>query len=185
MKYFLLKSDPRYEDMPYIQRLPERLDVRDICQERAHKLPRTSVAFLYPNPHVVFVDFVSSPIPLFSECCMDAIRIYEPGLIYKQVVLLDSENEKLQTYFLPILQKLLCLTENSRFNLDRSVLEYAQLDLSRVGDHSIFHPAEVSGNYTVVRFDVLESMLKRGANGILIEELSTTEGGEESGQRSI
>ena len=185
MKYFLLKSDPQYEDMPYIQRLPEGLDVRDICPETCHKLPRTSIAFLYPNPHVVFLDLVSSPIILFSQRCMEAIRLYEPGTVYKQVVLLDGENEKMQTYALPILPKLACLAEGSRFNLDKSVLEYARLDVSKVGEHSIFTLAGTSGQYMVGRFDLLESMLKRGARGFWIEELETAEGGQADGQGNL
>ena len=77
----------------------------------------------------------------------------------------------MNTYHLPLLPIINCLTEKSKFNLDRSYIEYAELDLEKVKHNNIFYIGDSTGNYTVVRLDVLESMLKRGARGLHISEL--------------
>ena len=174
MKYFLLNSDPIYDTMPYIMTLPKLFDVKDIMIGKSQNLPDVSIAKIHENINTLFIDIVSSPFLLLSKKCMKVITMYEPNIISKQVVLLDSKNKKMQTYHLPILPKIQCLTRNSRFNLDKSLIEYGELDLDKIGSHSIFHIADVKNRYTIIRLDILESMLKRGARGFSITEIDVT-----------
>ncbi|WP_442871175.1 hypothetical protein, partial [Acutalibacter muris] len=69
-----------------------------------------------------------------------------------------------------------CLAEGSEWNLDRSVLSKGVINLEPVGDTSIFQLADMKNIYTVIRVDVLESMLKRGARGVGITPLQTVKG---------
>ncbi|MFI3212248.1 MAG: hypothetical protein R3Y24_02805 [Eubacteriales bacterium] len=177
MNYYLLESDPLYKEMPYIKSLSKDFDLNNIRSAQSHKLPDISIAYIYENPDTNFIDIVSSPFLLCSDLCMKVIKIYEPYIISKKISLLDTTNKIMRTYDLPILPRLNCLTENSEFNLDKSVIKYAELDLIKVKHHSIFHIADAKNMYTVIRLDMLESMLKRGAKGLSITKLDTRSGG--------
>ena len=47
------------------------------------------------------------------------------------------------------------------------------MNLSKVGTEGIFHISDLSRFYTVVRLDVLESILKRGVRGIKVTQMET------------
>ncbi|MGL5085558.1 MAG: hypothetical protein ACRC68_07540, partial [Clostridium sp.] len=85
-----------------------------------------------------------------------------------QMVLLDAENGKSELYYLPALDRVDCLLEESKLNLDRSIIEKAVLDYEKIKDLSIFQIDNINSFYTVVRLDILESFLRRGAKGITI-----------------
>ena len=107
---------------------------------------------------------------------MEVVTLYEPQVISKQIILLDMETPQRETYYLPILKQIHCLAEGSEWNLDKSVLSKGVINLEPVGDTSIFQLADMKNIYTVIRIDVLESMLKRGARGVGITPLQTVKG---------
>ena len=104
---------------------------------------------------------------------MEVVRLYQPHTIFKRIILLDTENARRECYHLPILPRIQCLTEESRWTRDRSVLLEGVMDTKKVEDLSIFYLAEPQGSHAVVRLDILESMLKRGARGIGMTPLRT------------
>ena len=107
---------------------------------------------------------------------MEVVTLYEPPVISKQIILLDMETPQRETYYLPILKQVHCLAEGSEWNLDKSVLTRGVIDLEAIGDTSIFQLADMKNIYTVIRMDVLESMLKRGARGVGITPLQIAKG---------
>lgn len=176
MNYFLLHSDPRYVDSPELLDWSGKIDPRNIRPGFSHKIARRQILNIRPNPYVVFTDVISSPFLLLSKKCMDVATLYEPQIISKQIILLDMETPQRETYYLPILKQIPCLAAGSEWNLDKSVLRKGVLDLEAIGDTSIFQLADMQSIYTVIRVDILESMLKRGARGIGITPLQTMKG---------
>lgn len=176
MNYFLLHSDPRYVDSPEFLDWSGKIDPRNIRPGASHKIARRQILNIRPNPHIVFVDVISAPFLLLSKKCMEVVTLYEPQVISKQIILLDMETPQRETYYLPILKQIHCLAEGSEWNLDKSVLSKGVINLEPVGDTSIFQLADMKNIYTVIRVDVLESMLKRGARGVGITPLETVKG---------
>ena len=43
----------------------------------------------------------------------------------------------MQTYHLPLLPRMECLTTDSKFNLDKGILLYGKLDLEKVGTNDV------------------------------------------------
>lgn len=173
MKYFLLQSDPLYTDAPVLQEWSGKIDRTKINPGRSYKLPTRIILNIYPNAYTTFTDVIDFPFLLLSKMCMDVVKIYEPQIVSKQIVLLDAENRKKQTYYMPILPQFQCLSEESILTPDRSELIEGILDLSQIGTEGIFHIAGLSRFYTIIRLDMLESMLKRGACGIKIVPMKT------------
>ncbi len=172
MNYFLLESDPLYTDAPVISEW-KSISLEHIMPGKSHQIPARSILHVVPNTYMTFVDIIEFPFLLISKKCMDVVKIYEPQIVSKQVILLDTENRKKQTYYLPILPHLECLSEKSILSPDKSELRKGILNLSKVGTEGIFHISDLSHFYTVVRLDVLESILKRGVRGIKVTPMET------------
>ena len=44
--------------------------------------------------------------------------MYEPYIPYKEIILLDQKFQRMEVYYLPILEEVDCLHEKSEYNLD-------------------------------------------------------------------
>lgn len=183
MKYFLLQSDLRYTDMPVVCNWTDKISLKDIAIGKSYHIPMRQVLPIIPNPSVVFIDVLTSPFLLLTRKCMDVISLYEPHIISKEIILYDDKNVKKEVYYLPVLPQITCLAEGSKWNLDKSVLWKGILDLDAVERFSIFQISDLQRQYTVIRLDILESLLKRGARGIHITQMETVRGGESDDRR--
>ena len=179
MTYFLLESDPLYKDAPILRDWSGKIERGSILPGQSHHIPPRMVLDIYPNAHTIFTDVIDFPFLLISKTCMDVVKLYEPQIVSKQIVLLDAENRLKKIYHLPILPHLECLSEDSVLSLDKSELKEGILDLSKVGNKGIFHIAGLSRFYTVIRLDMLESMLKRGTRGIKITPMKVVTAADE------
>lgn len=175
MKYFLMEGDKRIVYSPKIRGWHEKLDIRDISLEGAYKIPKRELMFIEDNPNTIFTDIISNPFYLVSDKVKKTIRMYEPNIILKEVILLDPIFEKTERYFLPIFEEVECLAEESVFNLNHSMIKKIILDKSKVEDRSIFRIANVSKHYVVGNLDIVESILKRGCLGLQLTEIEVKE----------
>lgn len=170
MKYFLIQKDDRYEGTPIIMSIPtEVISTVNLRDKAYHLFPEITTLPIYENSNIDFVDILCSPLLLVSEICFGVIKIYHPYIRSKKIVLMNKSINKV--YFLPLIPRISCLTENSKLNLDKSHIEYAELDYNKIKHESIFYIGDVTNNYAIVRLDIIESMLKRGARGFYITEI--------------
>jgi len=174
LKYFLLETNKLYDTAPDIVDWYGKIDVRNIKTGSSHLLPKRLLLSIAPNPDTVFTDVICHPFLLVSSMVRDTIKLYEPNMVFKEIILLDGANELSSVYYLPILPEVDCLSGESELNLDRSVIKKAVISLPAVGDNSIFKIAGVTGNYIVVRLDLAESILRREARGIGLEDIQFT-----------
>ena len=122
MNYFLIETDPLYVDAPVLQDWNGKVDRTKIKPGLSHQLPARIILNIYPNAYTTFTDIVDFPFLLLSKVCMDVVKLYEPQIVSKQIILLDTENRNKQTYYLPILPHLDCLSEESVLSPDGSEL---------------------------------------------------------------
>ncbi len=185
MKYFLLKTDSIYTTSPNIINWYGKIDKRNIHPQSAYKLPKRELFFIRDNPNTIFTDIISDPFFLVSDIVKDVICMYEKGVIYKEVILLDPKYEKCKRYFLPILPEVECLSKSSRLNLDRSFIHQAVFLQSKIEGHAIFKIAGInSDSYIAGNLEVVESILKRGTVGVgLVEVEVEAEEGESAYDR--
>lgn len=178
MKYFLLDTDPAYMDSLDIINWYGKIDVRNIRYDKAHLLPSRQLLYMRGYEKAVFTDIVSKPFFLVSEMVKDVIRMYQPETIFKEIILLDAENEKTQRYFLPIFRELNCLSEKSTLNSERSVIRKAILSKRKLKDWPVFRIGDVNSAYITARLDFVESILKRKAAGVRLTPLEVEDEGE-------
>lgn len=173
MKYFLLRTDPLFDTAPDIQNWYQQLDKRNIMGGRSHRIPSRQLMYIRPNENVFFTDVLSFPFFLVTSLIYDVIKLYEPRMLFKEIVLLDNVNANTCIYQLPILKPIDCLHNSSKLTLDHSKVIHAVLDADKIGDSCIFQLSGVSDTHVVARLDIVESFLRRGACGIGLEEIDT------------
>jgi hypothetical protein len=177
MRYFLLEADKGYTQTPQILNLHNQIDVRNLKKGSYYRIPKRLLLRIKGNKNMVYTDVITQPIFLLSELMKKVLEKFEPNLNYKETVLLDQEYGKAERYYLPTLEELDCLTADSIFNMDHSILHKIVIDADRTEDKCMFAISGVSNRYIVVRFDYVESILRRGAKGFQLKEIETVRGG--------
>lgn len=176
MRYFLLGLNPAYKPIA-----PDLLDWYDIinpkliCKGKSRQLPQRELIWIRSNKDTVFTDIISFPFLLVSQRLRDIIKKYEPHTVFKEIVLLDGDNELVGLYFLPILDEVQCLAETSELSLDKSVIKRGVLKSRLAAGHDIFRIAGLKNTHYAVSLDLAESMIRRGVRGLgltLLEEES-------------
>ncbi|MCI8789505.1 MAG: hypothetical protein HFH92_10415 [Lachnospiraceae bacterium] len=169
MKYFLIQEDKRITRRPYLINVYEKMDVRDVCEENAYKLPHRELIFVKGG--TIFTDIISDPFLLVSEKIKKVIIMYEPRTPMKELILLDRERAAAETYYLPIFQEVDCLGKRTEYNQACTVLKKIVLRHDKVRNMSIFRIAGTTGHYIIGNLDIVESILKRGCLGINLTEV--------------
>lgn len=154
MRYFRLKEND-------LCRLPilsdwKKIDVSNICQERAHLLPRREVIGIETNESTFFAGVMLSPFILFSEEVFNVIKMYKPSMNGRQIILLDSDKSFSKLYYIPIIEKVEVVKDK-----ENGKLEIREKNLR---DASIF--MENDSREPIINLDIAESLLKRKIRGI-------------------
>lgn len=177
MKFYILKTDEAFEHYPMIKSWFQKVDFRNFNRRDAHRIPDRQLLYIHESSNTVFTSIIDNPFPLVSAEVRDVFDMYEPHIIYKELVLLDAVNERTSIYYLPILEEVDCLDERSELNLDRSILRRGIINYKKTAGKAIFWLGGVGRHYMVGRIDLVESILKRNVRGIGLEELELCNGG--------
>lgn len=175
MKYFLIEADRRINNAPQIVSWYKKMDVRDICLKKAHRIPARELLYLESNSDTIFTDIISIPFFLVSAKIKQVIQMYDPNIILKEIVLLDKIYERAERYFLPIFDELECMHEDSEFNTSRSIIKKIVLRKKAIGENTIFRIANYEKQYIIGNLDIVESILRRNCIGLQLTELEIKE----------
>ena len=170
MKYFLIKMDQKFDTAPEIKGWFDKIKHRNICVERSHNIEKRQLLFIESNPNTVFPDILTFPFFLITAVVRDVVRMYEPNVMFKQIVLLDPKYSKTCTYYLPILNEVDCLRgKHVQNNAENS--NCIKVNTQIIGDQSIVYAMLEEKRYIVANLSIVESFLRRGAIGISLEEV--------------
>lgn len=174
MKYFLVSEDERYHNKANISHVPtDRITTEYLRDKKYHLFPDVTILPIHTSNKTDFLDLVCSPFFMVSDTFFSVLKIYNPFLKSKTIVLENTNEHK--TYKLPLIPRIACLAQNSKISIDKSRIEYIELDYEKVKYHSVFYIDDVTDNYVVMNLDILESVLKRGIRGLSITEIDVTE----------
>lgn len=176
MKYFLLNSDRNYKNIPHIKYWYEKMKCNPNECDWYHQLDKRTAFEVEKGNNLNFIDILSKPVFLVSDMVYELLQLYEPNLSAKELILYSKD--EFGIYFMPNLKKIDCLTEESTFNFDHSVLVEGTVDIEKVGDTGIFEIDGLKKRHYVARLDIVESLLRRGARGLWIKELKCVRGGK-------
>lgn len=95
--------------------------------------------------------------------------------MFKGVKLWDKKSGINATYFLTILDKLDCMSEQTQCDSVGNRVTKLVLDWDKIGSKAVFEIKGFDRKCIVCRMDFVESFLRRGAEGIMLEEICINE----------
>lgn len=171
MKYFLLSLQKAYTDVPSVKNWYKKINPRWINIDEGYRLPKRELFFIGSQDRVVYTDILMNPFFLMSPMVHDVTLMYDPCIDMKEIVLLDAERHESKLYFLPILEEIEC-TETMSQQLLRGYTADVMLEYSQVKDKPIFILRGKQNRHIIVNLEFVESILKRGATGIGLQEIA-------------
>lgn len=171
MDYFLLKQDTRYVNVPQLTDVHKNINIKDINLLRCDNISDTVILNVKAGKDSAFLDILDKPLFLMSDDLKNIIEKYNANIYFKTIPLIDLQHERQKNYCLPIFEELDALSEESEFNMDKSVIKKIVLDSKKIKGKKIFKIKNEFKTLIVVRLDVAESILRRGFTGIKLEKL--------------
>ncbi|RKI80455.1 hypothetical protein D7V83_14170 [bacterium 0.1xD8-71] len=171
MKFFLTETNTRNR-LPYGINANRAVDVRYANRKNSYRIPNCCVVDMKTPSEVFFTDIITEPFLMVSREVAEVIEMYTPETIFKTIYLLETESEINATYFMPFVEEVECLSEQTKRSRGGTELLDIVLRQDAVAEKPIFRVAGFTHVYLIVRLDAIESMLRRGIRGIKLKELS-------------
>ncbi|GFN32145.1 hypothetical protein [Paenibacillus xylaniclasticus] len=172
MDYFLLKQDERCKDAPVLLNVRQHLDPRDARQTRAHLIPDALMLPVRSEPDNEYPDVLSTKdLFLVSSRMKPLLELYEPNMISKLTVLLDSEHQRQHDYYLPIFEEIEALSPSCEYKPDGETITKLVLLSEPLRKKRIARIRCDGALLIVVRLDVAESILRRDFAAVRLERV--------------
>lgn len=171
MKYFIISQDEG-------NILPSRInsknltDVKAVMDGDTEKMDTWNIFDTVVSGETFFPDVLTNPFPMFSRICFETICLYCSEIDYKVIKLVDAEQCRGMTYFLPILDRSDCLSERTEYtNSFHGSFKKIVLKGEKICNKAIIRVDDLNSVYLIIRFDLAESILSRKVRGIKLEEV--------------
>lgn len=174
MEYFILKLDENYT-APTIVVGADQLRDRTMKNTKWYDMPKYRTYPVRQDMQMVFTDVIFYPNFMVSEQARKTISLYDPFIRFLRVILTEHEKKISRKYYLPILDEVDCLTENSKFNLNKSMIHHAEIDENKIRGRKLFCVAGLNSKCVMIRADLAESFLRRKLVGIGLKEVTSSE----------
>lgn len=170
MEYFRLETDKQWHGHIQIMNLQQSIDKRKIHLTMEKKI-KDGLFFRIASEEERYPDVLDRDLFLISEQMKSVFSMYQSGIVFKNVSLVNLKNGHMLSYNMPLLQEVDCLSSESELNLDRSVIKKMVLMESKIGDHRIFRLKHGDSQIVIVRLDVAESILRRNFYGVSLRRI--------------
>lgn len=172
MKYFILEPDKEFCDGPLIENWKETFSPSLVCKEHFYRVPERNIISISTTKDTIFPAIFISPYFLMSEMVKSVIDMYGDEIMTKDVVMVDSARGKIERYFLIVLPEVsgeMETLERRRSAVIRGnsgiPLKYRNIFIMKLKEHKKI----------VINLDFAESILRRNAQGISLEEIELKE----------
>lgn len=177
MRYFFIEPDKNYSTIPTIKNWYDKVPIRRLEKEGLKILPKRCLYRIEEAEHVYYTDILFHPFPMVSSLVKSVVELYEPMLQWKQVILLQQKQGRVEIYYVPLLEEKEYVYEKTKFSITHNKLFELTLEQKKLGDTTIFFLKKESCRFLVLRLDILESLLRRKAKGFLLQEAACIGGG--------
>ena len=155
MKYYVIETDKK-NPLPDISGIFSQIPIRYLTPEYEHKLEDYYVFEMKTGDETLLPDIFTAPFFMVKRKLFKVIMMYMPEIKIKYMSLVDSVKEECETYVVPILD----------------VVEGKTIEETDFSEKMLFYVSGGSERYVVARLDLLESLLRRNAIGLKIQEFS-------------
>lgn len=164
MRYFIMYQENNYIPqviLPY--GIKEKIDIRSGKKNIDESV---SIWKVKGNKLTFYPDILTKPLLLLNQKAKNVLQMYEQKTIFRQVILLDRENEVTVQYYLPLLPEI-----NVKQRKKNGIL-LSKKDFFITKKVSILKMREEKNIYYIANLEIIESFLKRRLTGIEIETIN-------------
>lgn len=152
VRYFIMRQNTFFSERFRLNEWQEKINPKWLCFQDFYKTPRRCILTASIGENVPFPDIVIAPFLLLSNLMMDVVKLYGEPVYKRDVIIISEHNQQSEQYYLTMLETAgkgrILLEESNLFCMD------------------IKNQKEI-----VVSQDFAESILRRGAVGIDLEEI--------------
>jgi len=170
MRYFFITQDVS---------LPGAISYRDFditggsclfTKKDADRLNDTVALYLSGSGKEARWDFLQRPVTMFSQRFQDIIDAYEPGILFKDVVLIHKENVLQYRYVQTLMEPIDAAGSRTQYYPNGTVKRLV-LDPAKIGRHNLFLLGGKQRKDPVASLALVESLLRRKPTGMCFEEV--------------
>ncbi len=172
-KYFILEKDRAIQNTPIVRNnFTDAKYSKYFVEKKYSKFPNFMVLPTLEIHTTSFQDVMLYPFLMLKSKLLCVIKILDSSIEFKQVMI--SNKFQNEIYGLPLIQRVNCLTENSKISSNKKHLLYAELDYKKISNFTIFYIDGLTEDYVVVREDLAEGLLELGISGIVMSEVNVS-----------
>ena len=170
-RYFFVGQDRKVRDTIHL----EEFDIvngprRIFWPEEGDALNEAVFLYLKKGEGETVLDFYQSPVTMVSGLVRQVFAMYEEDIRFKRVYLVDRENKVSHNFYIPLIPRLDALSprvERYPDGREKRVI----LDGRRARGRHVFYVAASMSRRPLVSLAAAESLLRRGAAGLVLEEV--------------
>lgn len=166
MKYFSITVDDNYVP-PSPLGWWGVIDRKTLERKKQSQMPKHMLFQVESHMQMVFTDVVRFPCFLVSELVMNVINKYDQFISFERIVFYDKGRKKSMIYYLPFLNRIELEKDNTCKKENDLVI-----DREKIEGYVITEIICNGKKYFIVRMDLAESILRRGAVGIGLKEIT-------------
>lgn len=169
MEYFVLEVGKKYVQ-PDIKEFYGKIDKRTLDLTGKNEIPPNLFLYVHENMQMVATSIMTFPTFMVNREMREVILMYQRGITFKRIILYSKERKESMTYYLPFLEEIDCLLEESKQNVKKGLYDSLKIDGNKVKGRALISVGGLLTSCILVRMDLLESMLMRNTIGIEVKE---------------
>lgn len=167
MKYFIIEVNENY-----VAPVPINwfgiIDRKTLSRKRISQMSKHLLFQTEKHMQMIFTDILTFPCFMVSEMVMEVIKNYNPFVRFLRIILYDNERKRSMAYYIPYLNQIVC-TENREENMKS--IRHISVQGQDIKEKVIFEIVNGNTSNVVMRMDLVESILRRGAVGIGLRKI--------------
>lgn len=152
MRYFILRQHPFFSERFRLNDWQDKINPKWLCFQNFYKTPRRSVFTATMGENVPFPDIVTAPFLLLSNLIINVAELYGDPVYRRDIIIINEQDQQSRQYHLTMLET----AEQGRILWRESNLFCMNINNQK----------EI-----LVSQDFAESILRRGAVGVELEEI--------------
>lgn len=165
MNYFLVTVDKNY-----IAPMPMGwygiLDQKSLKGKKAYQMKDYYLFYVENHMQMVFTDIVTFPCYLVSLLVKEMITCYDPFVKFSRILFYDRQRKQSMAYYLPFFSQVEATIEGK--GKEKNIY----IRKKQWKNPIILEVTFSLKSFVLMRIDLLESILRRGAIGIGVEEVN-------------
>lgn len=164
MKYYLVTVDVNYV-APVPVGWYGKIDRKSRREKKAYQMEKHLMFQTEEHMQMIFTDIVTFPCLMVSKMVHDTIRLYDSYIKFTRIILYNKARKRSMAYYMPFLKEMEVVQTNGQKG------GVISLERGKLVEEVIAEVVYKGKTRIVMRMDLVESILRRGATGIGLQEI--------------